>query len=158
MKESLLGLTTMTILFGLVWLSQGEIYTSKNNLKENVVTEENKLLNDLPSIANTIEDNTNFENINTEEDPVDTCEICKNINEVSPNVQYELQYTNMYDNFTFSDAFKLCRQCEGNDGIFYWKDNLYLTEIKQKETDIVEKELTESKTPPNTTHETVSSK
>ena len=52
-------------------------------------------------------------------------------------------YINMYDNFTFSEAFKLCRQCEGNDGIFYWKDNLYLTKIKQKETNVVEKEITE---------------
>ena len=64
----------------------------------------------------------------------------------------------MYDNFTFSEAFKLCRQCQGNDGVFYWKDNLYLTKIKQKETTDVEKELTEPKNPPTTTHEAVNSK
>ncbi len=84
--------------------------------------------------------------------------ICKNVNEVDPNIRYEDQYSNMYDNFTFSEAFKLCRQCQGNDGIFYWKHNLYLTEIKQKETNIVEKELAVSKTPPTITHEAVSSK
>ena len=41
MKESLLGLTTMAILFGLVWLSQGEIYKSQKNLTENITHEEN---------------------------------------------------------------------------------------------------------------------
>ena len=29
MKESLVGLTTIAILFGLVWLSQGDIYATK---------------------------------------------------------------------------------------------------------------------------------
>ena len=29
MKESILGLATIAILFGVVWLSQGEVYTSK---------------------------------------------------------------------------------------------------------------------------------
>ena len=145
MKESLLGLTTMAILFGLVWLSQGEIYTSKNNLKEDVSTQENELLTDSINSSNTLGENTDFEDVYTEEDPVDTCKICKNVNEVDPNIRYEDQYSNMHDNFTFSEAFKLCRQCQGNDGIFYWKHNLYLTEIKQKETNIVEKELAESK-------------
>ena len=158
MKESLLGLTTMAILFGLVWLSQGEIYTSKNNLKEDIATQENELLTDSINSSNTLEENIDFEDVYAEEDPVDTCEICKNVNEVDPNIRYEDQYSNMYDNFTFSEAFKLCRQCQGNDGIFYWKDNLYLTEIKQKETNIVEKELAVSKTPPTITHEAVSSK
>ena len=43
MKESLVGLTTIAILFGLVWLSQGDIYTTKtkserytNHQNENV--------------------------------------------------------------------------------------------------------------------------
>ena len=158
MKESLLGLTTMTILFGLVWLSQGEIYTSKDSIKEeNVANQEESLTNNSDDIT---ADNksTEFEDIYEEENPVDTCEICKNINEVNPNILYEEQYTNMYDNFTFSEAFKLCRQCQGNDGIFYWKNNLYLTEVKKKEIDVVEKELSVSKTPPNITHESVSSK
>ena len=158
MKESLLGLTTMAILFGLVWLSQGEIYTSKDSIKEeNVANQEESLTNNSDDIT---ADNksTEFEDIYEEENPVDTCEICKNVNEVNPNILYEDQYTNMYDNFTFSEAFKLCRQCQGNDGIFYWKNNLYLTEVKKKEIDVVEKELSVSKTPPNITHKSVSSK
>ena len=80
MKESLLGLTTMAILFGLVWLSQGEIYTSKNNLKEDLATQENELLTDSINNSNTLEENTDFEDVYAEEDPVDTCEICKNVN------------------------------------------------------------------------------
>ena len=51
----------------------------------------------------------------------------------------------MYDDFTFSEAFKLCRQCQGNDGIFYWKDNLYLTEIKENNEKITKEELIDLK-------------
>ena len=47
--------------------------------------------------------------------------------------------------FTFSEAFKLCRQCQGNDGIFYWKDNLYLTEIKENNEKITKEELIDLK-------------
>jgi hypothetical protein len=158
MKESILGLTTMAILFGLVWLSQGEIYTSKDSFKEDTHTNQEEISSDSADNLTSADRTTDFKDVYEEEEPVDTCEICKNINEVNPNILYEDQYTNMYDNFTFSEAFKLCRQCQGNDGIFYWKNNLYLTEIKKKEIDVVEKELSVSKTPPNITHEAVSSK
>ena len=158
MKESILGLTTMAILFGLVWLSQGEIYTSKDSFKEDTHTNQEEISSDSADNLTSADRTTDFKDVYEEEEPVDTCEICKNINEVNPNILYEDQYTNMYDNFTFSEAFKLCRQCQGNDGIFYWKNNLYLTEIKKKEIDVVEKELSVSKTPPNITHESVSSK
>mgnify|MGYP006114594833 FL=1 len=158
MKESILGLTTMAILFGLVWLSQGEIYTSKDSFKEDTHTNQEETSSDSADNLTSADRTTDFKDVYEEEEPVDTCEICKNINEVNPNILYENQYTNMYDNFTFSEAFKLCRQCQGNDGIFYWKNNLYLTEIKKKEIDVVEKELSVSKTPPNITHEAVSSK
>ena len=76
---------------------------------------------------------------------VDPCDICKNIYEVDTKIRYEMQYTNMYDDFTFSEAFKLCRQCQGNDGIFYWKDNLYLTEIKESSEKIKEKGIIQLK-------------
>ena len=157
MKESLLGLTTMAILFGLVWLSQGEIYKSQKNLTENITHKEDKSVSQIDNNENMVAENIEFEDTYEDEEPVDTCEICKNVNEVDSNIRYDDQYTNMYDNFTFSEAFKLCRQCQGNDGIFYWKENLYLTEIKQKEIDVVEKELTVSKSPPNITHESVGS-
>ena len=44
MKESLVGLTTIAILFGLVWLSQGDIYTTKTNTERytNHQNEKNK--------------------------------------------------------------------------------------------------------------------
>ena len=119
MKESLLGLTTMAILFGLVWLSQGEIYKSQKNLTENITQEEDKSVAQIDNNENMVAENIEFEDTYEDEEPVDTCEICKNVNEVDSNIRYDDQYTNMYDNFTFSEAFKLCRQCQGNDGIFY---------------------------------------
>ena len=76
---------------------------------------------------------------------VDPCGICKNIYEVDTKIKNDMQYTNMYDDFTFSEAFKLCRQCQGNDGIFYWKDNLYLTEIKENNEKITKEELIDLK-------------
>ena len=161
MKESLIGLSTIAILFGLVWLSQGDIYTTKDYIEEyeNYEDNENQNLKDthVESIEEENEDNKRYaDGISSE--IVDPCDVCKNINDPNINANYDQSYTNMYDNFTFSEAFKLCRQCQGNDGIFYWKDNLYLTKIKQKETNVVEKEITEPKTPPTKTHETVNSK
>ena len=163
MKESLVGLTTIAILFGLVWLSQGDIYTAKNNIEEYENYKEKEAENELvdvleesPAVEEEIQDI--YVEEKTTAEYIDPCGICKNINDVDINANYNEAYTNMYDNFTFSEAFKLCRQCQGNDGIFYWKDNLYLTKIKQKETNVVEKEITEPKTPPTKTHETVNSK
>ena len=97
------------------------------------------------------------QNVYASEEAIDPCDVCGNVYDIDEKLSYDEAYSNMHDNFTFSEAFKLCRQCQGNDGVFYWKDNLYLTKIKQKETTIVEEELTEPKTPP-TTHEAVSSK
>ena len=159
MKESLIGLTTIAILFGLVWLSQGDIYTAKNNVEEYENYKEKKVENEvLEVVEDPLPVEEEIQIVYVEEKAVDPCDICKNINDVDINANYNEAYTNMYDNFTFSEAFKLCRQCQGNDGIFYWKDNLYLTKIKQKETNVVEKEIAEPKTPPIKTHETVSSK
>ena len=144
MKESILGLATMAILFGVVWLSQGEVYTSKYQSQTNYEMSEKS-------------DSDQIENINKRdlEIPVeinketketfDPCGICKNIYEVDTKIRNDMQYTNMYDDFTFSEAFKLCRQCQGNDGIFYWKDNLYLTEIKENNEKITKEELIDLK-------------
>ena len=144
MKESILGLATIAILFGVVWLSQGEVYTSKYQSQTNYEMRE-KL------------DSDQIENINKSDleipvkinkeinETVDPCSICKNIYEVDTKIKNDMQYTNMYDDFTFSEAFKLCRQCQGNDGIFYWKDNLYLTEIKENNEKITKEELIDLK-------------
>ena len=130
-----------------------ETKSSEESIEEEIVEE---ITEDDENNTENVE-NIEFEDTYEDEEPVDICEICKNVNEVDSNIRYDDQYTNMYDNFTFSEAFKLCRQCQGNDGIFYWKENLYLTEIKQKEIDVVEKELTVPKSPPNITHESVGS-
>ena len=157
MKESLVGLTTIAILFGLVWLSQGDIYTTKTKTERytNHQNEKNENVEDNYG-KSTTEENT--QDVYAAEVAVDPCDVCGNVYDIDIKLSYDEVYSNMYDNFTFSEAFKLCRQCQGNDGVFYWKDNLYLTKIKQKEITVVEKELTESKTPPTTTHEAVNSK
>ena len=144
MKESILGLATIAILFGVVWLSQGEVYTSKYQSQSDFEVSEKLESNqndDIDKIDLDISVEIN-EEINKAVDP---CDICKNIYEVDSKIRYDMQYTNMYDDFTFSEAFKLCRQCQGNDGIFYWKDNLYLTEIKEGNDKIKEKELIDLK-------------
>ena len=144
MKESILGLATIAILFGVVWLSQGEVYTSKYQSQTKLEMSEK-----LDSAQNEDIDNSDLEiSVELHEDTneaVDPCHICKNIYEVDTKIRYDMQYTNMYDDFTFSEAFKLCRQCQGNDGIFYWKDNLYLTEIKESNEKIKKEELIDLK-------------
>jgi len=137
MKESILGLATIAILFGVVWLSQGEVYTSKYQSQADFEVSE-KLESDQNEDIDKIDLDISVE-INEEiNEAVDPCDICKNIYEVDSKIRYDMQYTNMYDDFTFSEAFKLCRQCQGNDGIFYWKDNIYLTEIKESNGKIKE--------------------
>ena len=153
MKESLVGLTTIAILFGLVWLSQGDIYTTKTKT-ERYTNHQNENVKDNYE-KSTSEEKT--QNIYASEEAIDPCDVCGNVYDIDEKLSYDKAYSNMHDNFTFSEAFKLCRQCQGNDGVFYWKDNLYLTKIKQREITVVEEELTEPKTPP-TTHETVNSK
>ena len=144
MKESILGLATIAILFGVVWLSQGEVYTSKYQSQTEL-----EVSKTLDSAQNEDIDNSDLEisvdvNEKTNE-AVDPCDICKNIYEVDTKIRYDMQYINMYDDFTFSEAFKLCRKCQGNNGIFYWKDNLYLTEIKESNEKIIKEELIDLK-------------
>ena len=144
MKESILGLATIAILFGVVWLSQGEVYTSNYQSQTELEMSET-----LDTTQKEDIDNSDLEiSVENHEDTNETvvpCDICKNIYEVDTKIRYDMQYTNMYDDFTFSEAFKLCRQCQGNDGIFYWKDNLYLTEIKESNEKIKKEELIDLK-------------
>ena len=144
MKESILGLATIAILFGVVWLSQGEVYTSKYQSRNDFEISEKLDSDQIEDIDKTDLEISVDVNEKTNE-AVDPCDICKNIYEVDSKIRYDMQYTNMYDDFTFSEAFKLCRQCQGNDGIFYWKDNIYLTEIKESNEKITEEELIDLK-------------
>ena len=144
MKESILGLATIAILFGVVWLSQAEVYTSNYQSQTDFEVSE-KLESNQNEDIDEIDLDISVE-INKEiNEAVDPCDICKNIYEVDSKIRYDMQYTNMYDDFTFSEAFKLCRQCQGNNGIFYWKDNIYLTEIKESNEKITEEELIDLK-------------
>ena len=144
MKESILGLATIAILFGVVWLSQGEVYTSKYQSQTELEMSETLDSTQKEDIDNSDLD-ISVENHEDTNEAVVPCDICKNINEIDTKIRYDMQYTNMYDDFTFSEAFKLCRQCQGNDGIFYWKDNLYLTEIKESNEKIKKEELIDLK-------------
>ena len=144
MKESILGLATIAILFGVVWLSQGEVYTSKYQTRNDFEISDKLNSDQIEDIDKTDLEISVDVNEKTNE-AVDPCDICKNIYEVDSKIRYDIQYTNMYDDFTFSEAFKLCRLCEGNDGIFYWKDNLYLTEIKESNEIIKKEELIDLK-------------
>ena len=113
MKESILGLATIAILFGVVWLSQSEVYTSKYQSQNNFEISEkldSDQSEDIDKSDIEISDQINEES----NEAVDPCDICKNIYEVDSKIRYDIQYTNMYDDFTFSEAFKLCRLCEGN--------------------------------------------
>lgn len=144
MKESILGLATIAILFGVVWLSQGEVYTSKYQSRNDFEITEKLDSDQIEDIDKTDLEISANDNEETNE-AVDPCDICKNIYEVDTKIRYEMQYINMYDDFTFSEAFKLCRHCQGNHGIFFWKDNLYLTEIKEDNKKITEEELIDLK-------------
>ena len=142
MKDTLIGITTMTVLFGIVWLSQNRANTNKSLAYKTVKPpiEQNYTTTDETYM---IEKNHNRNEMTNP---------CGNCNEASQ----------MHDNLTFSEAFKLCRECLGNEGIFTWKENLYSTKVKETEVQIKEENLvvkgdTESIPPPEENKETVSS-
>ena len=145
MRDTLIGITTMTLLFGLVWLSQNKANTNKeisyNNSKPNVKEVYNSAEN---QISITEEEYTQNLNIETP----DPCESCNS--ELAVN-----------DNFTFSEAFKLCRECLGDEGTFTWRGYSYSTKVKEvitevQDNNLVEKEDIES-SPPEDSKEIVSS-
>jgi hypothetical protein len=86
------------------------------------------------------------ENLNMEiSDPCESCNTESTIN----------------DNFTFSEAFKLCRECLGNEGTFSWKGYSYSTKVKKttvkiEDNNLVVKEDIKS-SPPEDSKEIVSS-
>ena len=62
------------------------------------------------------------------------------------------------DNLNFSEVFKYCRNCLGENEEFLWRGKLYSTKVKKEEIEknnLVEKEATELISPPN--NETVDS-
>ena len=129
MRDTIIGLTTITILFGMVWLSQQNAH--KNNKMNN--TSKIKPIENKYAESNTLDlKNENELEIITSTGVINPCDICS-------------EESDMKDNFTFGEAFKLCRQCLGDDGVFQWKSELYLTGIKEKEKkDNVEQGNTES--------------
>ena len=122
MRETLIGITTITLLFGIVWLSQNKANANKNIAYKKQETSINKSYN---TDTNKVKENKikmdYSEELNT--DTANPCELCNT-------------GKNMNDNFTFSEAFKLCRECLGNEGVFVWNGNSYSTKIKETKPNI----------------------
>ena len=120
MKETLLGFTTLTVLFGLAWFAANDsTNTIERAQSEDVQVEETNPVADhqLKSVDNPCD--------NTEE---------------------------IIDDLTFSEAFKLCRNCMGSGETFTWKGELYTTNKKDDNINLVEKEgADQSPTPPQIT-------
>jgi len=145
MRDTLIGITTMTLLFGLVWLSQSKANTNKEisyNNSKSIIKEDYDSTKD----ENSMTEEKYTENLNMEiSDPCESCNTESTIN----------------DNFTFNEAFKLCRECLGNEGTFAWKGDFYSTKVKKttvkiEDNNLVVKEDIKSP-PPEDSKEIVSS-
>tara|TARA_Y100001970_G_C13750480_1_gene610764 strand:+ start:18 stop:458 length:441 start_codon:yes stop_codon:yes gene_type:complete len=145
MRDTLIGITTMTLLFGIVWLSQNKVNANKSiaSKYEKPIAKEN-----YENIQNGVDINEeNYsEKLNT--DTINSCGSCNSESGIN-------------DNFTFSEAFKLCRECLGDEGVFVWKGNSYLTKVKESKVQMEDKNLVVKEDiispPPEDSKETVSS-
>lgn len=160
MRDTLIGLTTMVILFSMVWLAQSNASASKNIVetdeqKYNITNEKSSdavAESDIPETDFTDEPTT--KNKQDQVEAIAPCELCS-------------EETDISDNFSFGEAFSFCRQCLGDEGVFLWRNKLYTTDIKTViekielsdknniEENLVEKETTESNTPPKSNTESV---
>ena len=151
MRDTLIGLTTMVILFSMVWLAQSNASASKNIVE----TDEQKYDIKNEELSNDVAESEIPEtDYQEQEEPIAPCELCS-------------EGTDISDNFTFGEAFSFCRQCLGDEGVFLWHNKLYTTDIKTViekielsdknniEENLVEKETTESNTPPKSNTESV---
>ena len=132
MKDTLIGLTTITLLFGIVWLTQSRTNNNKDIASELIKPKVQKTHNTDNRIVTYVDMENNIKKENESE-----CDYCS-----------EKFKTN--DALAFSEAFKLCRECVGNEGTFIWNGKLFSTKIKEKkiERNLVEKEDIDSITPP----------
>ena len=145
MRDTLIGITTITLLFGIVWLSQSKVNTNKSiaSKPENTIIEES-----YENIKNELDTNEEdySEKLNT--DTNNFCEPC--------NLESDIN-----DDFTFSEVFKLCRECLGDEGVFAWKGNLYSTKMQTNKAPakekLVVKEEAISSPPPEDSKDIVSS-
>ena len=137
MKDSLIGIVTLTVVLGIVWVSQQENTTDE--LVSNITPVETGY-----QVPTTHKDNMSDVSLTYSNVTDTSCNLCKNNSGQS-------------DGMSFSEAFKQCRICLGDDNKFLWRGKLYSTKIKQerKEINLVEKEDTDLISPPN--NETVDS-
>ena len=129
MKDSLIGITTLSILIGLVWVSQQK--TDSYLLSSNIETE----------LSESTDYKENVLESENETSPLKSCDLC--------NIESEIN-----DELAFNEVFQFCRTCLGDGEDFLWKGKLYSTKLKEK-INLVEKEDTELESPPS--NETVDS-
>ena len=136
MKDSLIGIATLTVILGIVWVSQQE------NTTEKLITNVKPL--EVESQDTTSKDNITDIDFSYSAITNVSCDLCKNESGQS-------------DGMSFSEAFKQCRICLGDDNEFLWRGKLYSTKTKEEkeEINLVEKEAAGFKPPPN--NETVDS-
>ena len=135
MRDTLIGITTMAVLFGMVWLSQNRSSNGNSNIANKT--------KELPLEQKY--ENTNETYAIEESNTLDFCEHCK-------------EKSSMSDDIEFNNAFKICRECLGNEGTFMWKGNLYSTRIKEIENNekkLIVEENIESIPPPEEKEEAV---
>ena len=135
MRDTLIGITTMAVLFGMVWLTQSRSNANTsiaNKTKELPIEQKHESINEMYAVEES-----------------NTLDLCGHCNEKS----------SMSDDVQFSDVFKICRECLGNEGTFMWKGNLYSTKIKESEKNeeelIVEENIESIPPPPEEKEETV---
>ena len=136
MKDSLIGIVTLTVLLGVVWVSQQKSKTE--DLISNFESEK------IESNENINNNETDIE-IVTPTESLYACDLC--------NIDSDVN-----DNLNFTEAFKYCRNCLGDNEEFLWRGKLYSTKVKKEaleKNNLVEKEATELISPPN--NETVDS-
>ena len=139
MKDMLIGFTTLIVLFGIVSLSQKTAddveIQSNTDITRTTDSDYSNITNNVIEIEN-IDDTKN----------INPCDLCNDHSEINANLQ-------------FSEAFKVCRECLGDEGLFSWRGQLFTTKIKNEksEVNLVEKEDTESAPPLNNKDETVDS-
>ena len=126
MKDSLIGIITVGVLGVAVWITQDKVYNYNPKQPIAQITQANE-------VNNIIEDEYTKKKI-------PSCDSCS-------------EDIGLDNNFSFSEAFSLCRNCLGDNGLFSWNGKRYSTKLhkenKIKEINLVEKEPANSTSPPN---------
>ena len=145
MKDSLIGIVTLSVILGVVWISQKDVETTDltSNVEpvQQVSTFTKEIKDDIVEMKTDLEAEIDAAD---KETSLSACDLCNT----------DMGYN---DDLDFKEAFKQCRLCLGSNDEFMWKGKLYSTKIKEeyKTINLVEKEDADLISPPN--NETVDS-